>query len=366
MSYPILEIDYNKILHNASQMQKKCANYNVSVSGVIKGMNGAFEIAEAFTQAQHKYLASSRLRELKIIADSALDIPLMLIRIPMLSEIDEMIQYVDISVNSELEVIKAIEKACRKYNKKHKVILMMDLGDLREGYFLENEILEVAKYIEFNLEHVELYGIGTNLSCYGSVMPTTKNMTRLVSIAESIENIVNRKLDIISGGATTSIPLLLEGDMPKRINNLRIGEGILLAVDLQDFHGLDMSDFYQDAILLKAEIIEIKTKDSYPVGKLSIDAFGNKPTYTDSGKRKRALLALGKKDIGSHEKLIVIEPGIKIIGSSSDHLIVDIDEAEKKYNVGDIMSFRLYYPAMLYSSQSPDVEKKFINLPKKR
>jgi predicted amino acid racemase len=127
-----------------------------------------------------------------------------------------------------------------------------------------------------------------------------------------------------------------------------------------------MSDFYQDAILLKAEIIEIKTKDSYPVGKLSIDAFGNKPTYTDSGKRKRALLALGKKDIGSHEKLIVIEPGIKIIGSSSDHLIVDIDEAEKKYNVGDIMSFRLYYPAMLYSSQSPDVEKKFINLPKKR
>lgn len=366
MNYPILEIDYNKILHNASQMQEKCSNYNVSISGVIKGMNGAFEIAKAFTEAQHKYLASSRLRELKIIADSALDIPLMLIRLPMLSEIDKMIQYVDISVNSELEVIKAIEEACIKYNKQHKVILMMDLGDLREGYYSEKEIIEVAKFIEFNLVHVELYGIGTNLSCYGSVMPTTKNMTKLVDIAELIENIINRKLDLISGGATTSIPLLLEGDMPKRINNLRIGEGILLAVDLQDFHGLDMGDFYQDAILLKAEIIEIKTKDSYPVGKLSIDAFGNKPTYSDIGKRKRALVALGKKDIGSHEKLIAIEPGIKIIGSSSDHLIIDIDETEKDYTIGDIISFRLYYPAMLYSSQSPDVEKKFINLPKKR
>jgi len=366
MNYPILEVDYNKIFHNASQMKKRCDKYNVSISGVIKGMNGTFEIAKAFTEAQHKYLASSRLRELKTIADSDLDIPLMLIRIPMLSEIDEMVQYVDISVNSELEIIKAIEKSCIKFNKKHKIILMMDLGYLREGYYSEEEIIEVAKYIEFQLDHVELYGIGTNLSCYGSVMPTTNNMTRLVAIAETIESLINRKLDVISGGATTSIPLLLAGDMPKRINNLRIGEGILLAVDLQDFHGLDMSDFYQDTIVLKAEIIEIKIKDSYPVGKLSIDAFGNKPTYTDIGKRKRALLALGKKDIGSHEKLIPIDPGIKIIGSSSDHLIIDINDAEKDYNIGDIISFRLYYPAMLYSSQSPDVNKKIINLPKKR
>lgn len=366
MKYPILEVDYNKIFHNASQMQKICDKYNVSISGVIKGMNGTLEVARAFAEAQHKYLASSRLRELKTVADSDLNMPLMLIRMPMLSEIDEMIQYVDISVNSELEVIKAIEKACIKLNKKHKVILMMDLGDLREGYYLEKEIIEVAKYIEFNMTHIELFGIGTNLSCYGSVMPTRKNMTRLVAIAETIESTIDRKLDIISGGATTSIPLLLEGNMPKRINNLRIGEGILLAVDLQDFHGVDMSNFYQDAILLKAEIIEIKEKDSYPVGKLSIDAFGNKPTYTDIGKRKRALLALGKKDIGSHEKIIAIEPGIKIIGSSSDHLIIDLEASDKNYTIGDRISFRLYYPAMLYSSQSPDVEKNIINLPKKR
>ncbi len=143
--------------------------------------------------------------------------------------------------------------------------------------------------------------------------------------------------------------------MPDKINNLRIGEGILLAVDLCDFHGVDMSDFYQDAILLKAEIIEIKTKDSHPVGKLSIDAFGNKPTYHDIGRRKRALLAVGKKDIGTHEKLISMTPGVKIIGSSSDHLIIDIEETDKDFKIGDVISFRLYYPAMLYSSQSPDV-----------
>jgi len=362
MNYPILEIDYEKIFHNASMMKGICDQYNIALSGVIKGLNGTFEVAKAFCEANHAHLASSRLRELKIISESKLDIPLMLIRIPMLSEVDEMVQYVDISVNSELETIKAIEKACITNNKKHKVILMMDLGDLREGYYYENELLETARYIEDLMTHVELYGIGTNLSCYGSVMPTKKNMSRLADIALAVEETIGRELDIISGGATTSIPLLLQGNMPKKINHLRIGEGILLAVDLQDFHNVDMSDFFQDGILLKAEIIEIKTKDSHPVGKLFIDAFGNKPTYYNIGKRKRALLALGKKDIGTHEKLISMTDGIKIIGSSSDHLIIDIEDAVEDYKLGDIISFRLYYPAMLYSSHSPDVTKHIINL----
>lgn len=362
MNYPILEIDYSKIFHNASQMKSICDKYNISLSGVIKGVNGTVEVAKAFHEANHKHLASSRLRELKIIAESELDIPLMMIRIPMISEVDEMIKYVDISVHSELKTIQAVEKACAISNKKHKVILMMDLGDLREGYYFEKDLIETAEFIEKHMTHVELHGIGTNLSCYGSVMPTKENMSRLADIALSVEKIIGRELDIISGGATTSIPLLLEGNMPKKINNLRIGEGILLAVDLQDFHNIDMSDFYQDSITLKGEIIEIKTKDSYPVGKLSIDAFGNKPTYYDIGKRKRALLAIGKKDIGTHEKLIPINEGIKIIGSSSDHLIIDIEDANENYKIGDIITFRLYYPAMLYSSQSPDVTKHIVNL----
>jgi len=361
MSYPILEINLKKIYHNSLTLNSKCLEQNISISGVIKGANGLVEIAKEFEKANIAHIASSRMRELIEIYISDIKLPLMLIRIPMKSEIENLVKYVDISLNSELETILEIEKECKKQNKKHKVVLMFDLGDLREGYFLENNVIETALYIENNLNFVKLYGIGTNLSCYGSVVPTNTNLTRLCDVATKIEDKINRKLDLISGGATTSVPLLYKNEIPKKINNLRIGEAILLAVDLEEFWNVDMSNMYKDAFILKAEIIEIKTKPSHPIGELFIDAFGNKPIYTDIGKRKRALLALGKKDIGDHNKLIPLNENIKLIGSSSDHLIIDIEDTSEDYKIGDILEFKMYYQAMLFSSVSPDVSIKFKN-----
>ena len=359
MSYPILEIDLKKIYHNALTLNSKCLEQNISVSGVIKGTNGLIEIAKEFEKAGLTHIASSRIRELIAVNNSNIKLPTMLVRIPMKSEIENLVKYVNISLNSELETILEIEKECKKQNKTHKVILMYDLGDLREGYFIEENIIKTALYIENNLKFVKLHGIGSNLSCYGSVVPTKTNLTTLCNIATKIENKINRNLDIISGGATTSVPLLFKNEIPKKINNLRIGEAILLAADLEEFWNVDMSDMYKDTFILKSEIIEIKTKPSHPIGELFIDAFGNRPIYTDIGKRKRALLAIGKKDIGDHDKLIPLDKNIKIVGSSSDHLIIDIEDTTETYNIGDIIEFKMYYQAMLFSSISPDVSIKF-------
>ena len=355
MSYPLIEIDLKKIYHNAKTINLKCNDKNISVSGIIKGTNGLLKIAKEFEKAGHSHIGSSRIRELIPVSLSEIKIPTMLIRFPMINEIENLVKYIDISLNSELETIMKIEEECLKQNKKHKVILMLDLGDLREGYFLDDNIIETALYIENNFKFVTLYGIGANLSCYGSVIPTVNNLNRLCDVAAKIESLINRPLEIISGGATSTLPLVFNDTIPKKINNLRIGEGILLAIDLEEFWGIDMSNMYKDAIIIKCEIIEIKIKPSYPIGKLFIDAFGNKPNYIDLGNHKRALLAIGKKDIGDHNKLAPLDNNIKIIGSSSDHLIIDIENTTKHYNIGDIISFRMYYPAMLFGCNSPDV-----------
>lgn len=362
MSYPRIEIDLKKLYHNSKYIYNCCNKRNINLSGVIKGANGSIEVAKVFKDSGYKHIASSRLRELIPIKENNLNIETMLIRIPMISEIPDLIDYVDISLNSELDTILKIENECAKKNKTHNVILMFDLGDLREGYFFESEILKAAKYIENELNYVKLYGIGTNVSCYGSVVPTVKNLNKLSDVATKIESEIDRELDIISGGATTTLPLLFNNKLPSKINNLRVGEGVLMAADLEDFWGLDLSNMYNDSFILKAEIIEIKTKPSHPIGELFIDAFGNKPTYEDIGDRKRALLAIGKKDIEHHSKLISLNDNLKIIGSSSDHLIIDIEDVDKNYKIGDIISFRMYYPAMLLGCASRDVYKKYINI----
>ena len=182
----------------------------------------------------------------------------------------------------------------------------------------------------------------------------------LCSIAEEIETKIGRKLDVISGGATSSIPLIIDGIVPKRINNVRIGEGIVLARDLQDFWGYNMDYMNRDAFILKAQVIEIKDKPTYPIGEIFMDAFGLAPEYEDKGVRKRALLAVGKQDFGSHDKLIPRKEGIKIVGSSSDHLIIDIEDCKDEIKIGSILEFEMYYQAMLYLSECPSITKVFL------
>lgn len=358
--YPILEINLNKIYENTKYISTLCKNLDINIAGVVKCVNAQIEIVEQMVLGGCRYIASSRIEQLIKIKEHNIKNENMLIRMPMIREIEDVVKYIDISLNSELETIKKLEQECKNQNKQHKIVLMMDLGDLREGIFSEEEFIETALYIENNLDNIKLYGVGTNLSCYGSIKPSYDNLNKLCNIATEIENKIGRELDLISGGATTTIPLIIENNIPKKINNLRIGEAILVGRDLIDYWGYDVKEIHKDTMILKAEIIELKNKPSYPIGEMFIDAFGNKPVYEDKGIRKRAILGVGKQDFVSYDTLIPSEKGITIVGASSDHLIVDIEDYDKTFKVGDILSFEMFYPSALYLSLSSYVSKKYI------
>ncbi|PAB60006.1 alanine racemase [Anaeromicrobium sediminis] len=357
IKYPILEINLNSIYHNVNEITSRCHCKNVSVAGVIKGCGGIQEIAEEFIKGGCDFLASSRIEQLIKLKNNNVSCETMLIRIPMLTEVSDLVQHVDISLNSEIDILRAIEKECMIQNTIHKVVLMFDLGDLREGCINEDEFIQLALFVENELSHVKLYGIGTNVGCYGSVNPTISNLTRLCNLASSIEDKIGRPLDLVSGGATSSLLLLLNETIPSKINNLRIGEALLTARDLPKYYNYEMDYMKQDTFTLKAEIVEIKDKPSYPIGELSVDSFGNKPVYEDKGIHKRALLAVGKQDFGSHDKLIPKDPNLEIIGSSSDHLIVDMEKAIQNYKIGDSIELATYYQSVLYLSNSSSVTK---------
>ena len=185
-------------------------------------------------------------------------------------------------------------------------------------------------------------------------------MDELVELAEKVEKNIGRKLKYISGGATTTLPRVLEDNINKRINFLRLGEGVILAKDLRDLWGYDMSFMYQDVFTLSAEVIEVKDKPSHPVGKIVVDAFGHTPTYIDRGIRKRALIAIGKVDYGDPAELLPRDTGIEILGASSDHTIIDVEQAERDLKVGDIMEFDLCYATIVYVTNSNNIFKVFI------
>ena len=360
--YPQLEFDLALLRSNADAVISRCRGMGIRVCGVVKGVDGLPEAARVLRAAGAAELGTSRLEQVARCRAAGVPGPWLLIRIPGLTELPDVVALCETSLQSEWPTLLALEEECLRQGKTHRVIVMTDLGDLREGFWDKKELVDVCERVERDLPHVQLAGIGVNLTCYGSTKPTPEKMNELVGLARQVEQRIGRRLEIVSGGATSSFTLVHWGTMPAGVNHLRIGEAILLGKDLQVDWGIrDMDYLRMDALTLRAEVVEVKDKPTYPIGEFAIDAFGRKPVYEDRGIRRRAILALGRADVGELESLIPREPGLTVIGGSSDHCIVDVEDCPRRLQVGDIVEFSLCYSHMLYATARSDMRIIFKN-----
>lgn len=354
MNYPRVEINLNKLTHNTEILVEKCHEAGISVAGVTKVFCADPKITTAYINGGVDYIADSRIENLIKLKNVAL--PKLLLRLPMISEVEDIVDYADISLNSEVKTIKALSKAALQKHKKHKVIIMVDLGDLREGYFKEEDLYEAVEEI-LKLDAIELVGLGTNLTCYGGVIPREENLSRLIKIKENVEKRFDIKLNIISGGNSSSLHLIFNNEMPKGINNIRLGESLVLGRETA--FGKKIEGLYDDIFILSTEVIELKEKPSVPIGEIGMDAFGNTPTFTDRGIRKRMICAIGRQDVDISD-ITPLNEDIIILGGSSDHLLLDVTDSKIEYNIGDVIKFKLNYGSILSTMTSPYVKKVYL------
>jgi predicted amino acid racemase len=356
--YPRFLIRQDHLFDNARKILALCEPYNVRITAVTKGFNSIPDCCRMLMDAGCFSIASSRLRQLIEVKIFDKTIPTMLIRIPMLSELADVVKWSDSVLVSEVQTLQHLNEEASRQRKRPLVILMRDVGDLREGFFSQEDLLRAALLIEYELPHLALYGIGTNLSCYGSIIPTKHNLEALAGCAQEIEVRIGRRLEIISGGATTSLPLLLRGEMPRNINHLRLGE-CLFAPPTAWEHDID--GLWRDVFQVEAEIVECNKKPTQPIGIKGKAAFGKIKQYTDRGVRHRAIVAIGNQDLGDSATVLKpLDPEIKVLGASGDHAILDIEDCQTPYHLGDIIPFNLLYQGCIYASMSPDVDKLII------
>lgn len=354
MAYPVLDIDLDKIEHNARVIVDLCSGHGIEVSGVTKVVCGHPDVAAAMLRGGVSGLADSRIENIRRMRSEDIDAPFMLLRLPPLSRIDDVTDSVDISLNSEFATLQALSASALSRGKIHDVILMVDLGDLREGIW-PNRIVGLAKAL-MQLEGVKLKGVGSNLACFGGLMPTHANMMALVEIVAGIEQVCSIDLRWISGINSSGLNLLAEGGMPERINHARIGEGILLGRETT--HRKPWPGTYQDAFVLQAEIVELQQKPSAFVGEHCQDAFGGHPHFENHGEILHALVNIGRQDVDS-EGIVPLAP-VTVIGASSDYLSLDVTALAGKIQLGDVLSFHVNYSALLAAMTSAYVEKRCI------
>lgn len=348
---PTLTVDLAKLSSNAQVLTQKLAEHNINCAFVTKVFCAEPTMVKVLDSSDCKYLADSRIQNFEKYGRVKKE--KIMLRAPTADIAERTVALTDIACVSDIATLLALERSANKLVSLYKILLMIDLGDLREGIYFDDAVT-IDKFVEcvITCNHLELVGIGTNLTCYGSVLPTVENMTTLSQIAEHIEEKYNLKLEIVSGGNSSSIDLVESGQMPMKINNLRLGESLVLGVETA--HGKPIEGTFNDVVTLTATVIEVYNKPSMPVGQRSMNAFGEKVEYTDMGIMKRAILAVGRQDIDPDG--LIPMGNYEVIGSSSDHLIVNVSQMEQ-INVGDSLSFRLNYGATLRAFTSPYVDK---------
>ncbi len=352
--FPQLEVNLQKIKENAALILQHCRSAGIDPCAVTKVVCGDSAVVNALVEAGFTQLADSRLENIsKIRMSLGNSVETLLLRLPALSHAREVVRCCNLSLNSEVSVLAELNARAGELGLTHRVILMVDLGDLREGIW-GDELRSVGQRTR-KMRHIEVVGLGANLTCYGGVVPTPENLSKLIELKQDWELSGYGQLKLLSGGNSSSLYLVLDGRIPAGINHLRIGEGIFLGRETA--YGRPLPGTHDDAFILKAEVIELKEKPSVPVGQVNRDAFGNIPVIEERGIHRRAVLAIGKQD--TDFSLRPLNPDLNILGGSSDHLLLDAADAPQ-LKVGDIVEFIPSYGALLAAMTSPYVQKSYI------
>lgn len=351
MYTPYLEVDLEKIRHNTRKTKALLDAHGIEMMFITKGFCADVPVIETVKSCGVRFFGDSRMLNIIHAKRHIPEVKYCLIRIPKLSELKEVVAFADYSLQSQIEVIRATSEEAIRQDKVHKIILMIDVGDLREGAW-PDELDTLAPQIK-ECKGVELVGVGTNVGCYGSILPSVENTSILVKYRDYLNENYGFHITMISGGSTCALPLVEEDRLDPNVNLFRVGECIVCGSDSTG--NRRVPGLYDDAFVLYAEVVELRRKPSMPIGERGRDAFGHVNEYVDRGVRARAICAAGKQDV-TLDALEPMLPGAELIGASSDHLIVDVENCIDQVQVGTLIPFRCGYTAVLAATTSRYVD----------
>ncbi len=341
-----LEIDLDKIGYNARELVERTSRRGISVTAVTKAVLGCPDIAQVMCAAGAISLGDSRVENLERMRTAHVDGPMLLLRSPMPSQIDRIVRADAMSVNTETEVLSALASAARSSGRVHDVLIMVELGDLREGV-MPDELHDTVRHV-LGLSALRLRGVGANLACRNGIEPSEENMAELSAMVTSVETTFGVDVEIVSGGNSANLDWALGSSNQGRINNLRVGESVLLG--REPLRRRPIEGLHTDAFTLVGEVIESKRKPTKPWGRPGQNSFGETPRIDDRGVIWQTILAIGRQDTDTAD--LSAPEGIEILAASSDHLIA---HTRDRMSCGDEIRFEPGYSAILRSMTSPFV-----------
>jgi predicted amino acid racemase len=354
-----IELNIPKLQSNYAYIRERFEKHNIHWGIVTKLLCGNELFLKEVIKLGATEMHDSRISNLKTIKKLAPDVQTVYIKPPAKRSIKSVVKYADVSFNTEFETIRLLSKEAQAQGKTHKIIIMIELGDLREG-IMGDEFVQFYKKV-FEMPNIEVTGIGSNLNCLHGVMPSEDKFIQLSLYKELIKAYFKVEIPWVTGGTSVVLPMLYKGQLPPSINHFRIGETLFFGANIEDSTVFD--GMYDDVLKLRAEIIELTEKPRVPIGQLAENPSGDVMEIDPElyGQTTlRGILDVGLLDI-SPDFLIPYDDKISVVGASSDMLVLDFGDADKKYKVGDLVDFKLKYMGALGIMNSYYIEKKLVH-----
>ncbi|MFA8451438.1 MAG: alanine racemase [Bacteroidales bacterium] len=351
-----ITLNTKKLKENYIFLKNIFQKENIEWAAVTKLLCGNKLFLNELINLGIKQVCDSRVSNLANIKSLNKDIETIYIKPPPKRAIKKIVEFADISMNTEFETIRLLSKEAKHQNKTHKIMIMIELGELREGVMREDFIDFYEKV--FELPNIEVVGIGANLTCLYGVLPNPDKLIQLSLYKQLIEVKFKRKIPFVSGGSSVTIPLIFQNLLPKGINHFRVGESLFLGTDV--YNNNTLNDMHNDVLRLYSEIIELIEKPRVPTGDMGTNVEGESYEFDkeDIGKTSyRAILDLGLLDVEENH-LTLSDPELQFAGASSDMLVVDLGTNPKNYKTGDIVELKMDYMGTLRAISSRYIEKK--------
>ncbi|HLW41570.1 MAG TPA: alanine racemase [Flavobacterium sp.] len=351
----IITLHKERLEYNFERLNYFFKSKDIQWSVVTKMLCGNELFLKEVLMLHPKQVCDSRVSNLKAIKKINPNIETIYIKPTPKRSVKSVVKFADISMNTDIDTIKALSAEAQKQNKIHKIIIMIELGELREGVMREDFIAFYDKV--FQLKNIEVVGIGANLSCLYGVLPSTDKLIQLSLYKQLIEAKFNKKIRYVSGGSSVTIPLIFNKQLPESINHFRVGETLFQGTDV--YKDKPSRLLKQDVFTLKAEIIELIEKPKIPEGDFGSNMEGKTFEFDNKeiGKTSfRAILDLGILDVDKAH-IFPKDKNIQFFGASSDMIIVDLQANANEYKVGDYLEFSLNYMGALRAMNSSYIEK---------
>jgi len=351
MRTPRIEIDLSAVEHNSRELVTRLHARGISVTGVTKATLGSPDVAKAMIRGGVKRLGDTRIENIEALRDSGIKDPIMLLRAPSPEWAERAVACATHSLVSDLEIVTALSVAAGKRALTHGIVLMVELGDLSEGMAAAS-VLDAARIIS-RTRHVTLAGIGTNLSSRSGLIPGDDQMQQLTGLASTIGSKFGVDPPIITGGDSANLGWALGEGRVGTVNDLRLGEAILLGID--PLTRAPISGLRRDAFAVVAPVIESIEKPSSPWGVRADGATSARSGSQSGGTIIQTIVALGSQDIDPDG--IIPPVGFTVLSSTSDHLVL---ETPKRLPVGTEVKFGMNYSSLMRAMTSPFVVERLL------